>query len=331
MHTVRNDKNCDHGMVGYPDEGDTYMLYAGEYLWCGVTPEPGYALLEMFVTDEYGNRLMADNDDLYTMPDCDVYVTAAFAPARGIRYDITDYAVGFNGNRSVMFYRQGDYEDCAAVGTGVEYFFEWDENHVLDEFSVTTESGVEVPCGKVMPYANRMEVWFTMPDEPVVVTVHVSETKDLSLDPGYGSDAAIDIAFKSDSFVPLPLCPFAAPEGKEFAGWSVAVGDGEAAMKAAGEAVEMSANVKATAVFEDIAYGDANKDGAIGAKDVVAIRQYIANFDYETGTSTVSVFAGADANGDGAISAKDVVLVRQYIANYDYETGTSSLALGPKG
>lgn len=35
-----------------------------------------------------------------------------------------------------------------------------------------------------------------------------------------------------------------------------------------------------------------------------------------------------DANGDGEINAKDVVLLKKYIANYDIETGTSSIILG---
>ena len=32
-----------------------------------------------------------------------------------------------------------------------------------------------------------------------------------------------------------------------------------------------------------------------------------------------------DADGDGEINMKDIVLMRQYIANYDYEEGTSSI------
>ncbi|MBE6695481.1 MAG: hypothetical protein E7587_03415, partial [Ruminococcaceae bacterium] len=39
---------------------------------------------------------------------------------------------------------------------------------------------------------------------------------------------------------------------------------------------------------------------------------------------------GADANGDGNVTALDVLLMRKYMANYDYDAGTSSIVLGPK-
>ena len=64
--------------------------------------------------------------------------------------------------------------------------------------------------------------------------------------------------------------------------------------------------------------------------DVVLMRKYITNFDYDTNVSSESVDAGADANSDGKVNMKDIILLRQYIANYDYETGSSSVALGPQ-
>ena len=80
----------------------------------------------------------------------------------------------------------------------------------------------------------------------------------------------------------------------------------------------------------DFLYGDANGDGEINMKDVVLLRKYMANFDYDTGTSTVAIELGADANGDGQVNMKDVVLLRKYMANFDYDTGTSSVVLGPQ-
>ncbi len=79
-----------------------------------------------------------------------------------------------------------------------------------------------------------------------------------------------------------------------------------------------------------ILYGDANEDGKINMKDVLLLRQYLANYDYDTGVSTVSIGAGADANGNGTINMKDVLLLRQYLANYDYDTGVSTVQLGPQ-
>lgn len=68
---------------------------------------------------------------------------------------------------------------------------------------------------------------------------------------------------------------------------------------------------------------------SIDSTDIVLIKKYIANFDYETGISSIEVGLGADVNGDGKIDAKDVVLLKKYIANYDVETGKSSVTLGP--
>lgn len=80
----------------------------------------------------------------------------------------------------------------------------------------------------------------------------------------------------------------------------------------------------------DVVYGDVNGDGKIDMKDVVLLRKYIVNYDYDTESSSVAVELGADANGDGKIDMKDVVLLRKYIVNYDYDTETSTIVLGPQ-
>lgn len=79
----------------------------------------------------------------------------------------------------------------------------------------------------------------------------------------------------------------------------------------------------------DILYGDANGDGVVNGKDVLLLRKYMANYDYDTGTSGITVHSGGDSNGDGVINGKDVLLMRKYMANYDYDTGTSTIVLGP--
>ena len=74
--------------------------------------------------------------------------------------------------------------------------------------------------------------------------------------------------------------------------------------------------------------GDTNGDEVINGKDVVYLCNYLANYDYETGKSTVDIFEGADANGDGEINGKDVIILCNYLANFDYETGKSTVELG---
>jgi len=80
----------------------------------------------------------------------------------------------------------------------------------------------------------------------------------------------------------------------------------------------------------DSIYGDVNNDGSVTGRDVVMLRKYFANYDYDTETSTVKISAGADANGDGRINGKDVLLLRKYFANYDYDIGSSTVVLGPQ-
>ena len=88
-------------------------------------------------------------------------------------------------------------------------------------------------------------------------------------------------------------------------------------------------SVKGQLIVVDYIFGDANGDGVVNGKDVILLRQYMANYDFSTNTSTVTVCAGADANGDGAINGADVLLLRQYMADFDYDTGKSSVVLGP--
>ena len=78
-----------------------------------------------------------------------------------------------------------------------------------------------------------------------------------------------------------------------------------------------------------IVYGDANGDGTVSSKDVTRLKKYLADYDDDTGTSTVVISPGADANGDGTVSSKDVTRLKKYLANYDDDTGTSTVILGP--
>ena len=80
----------------------------------------------------------------------------------------------------------------------------------------------------------------------------------------------------------------------------------------------------------DVLWGDANGDSTIDGKDILYIRKYLANFNYDTGVSNVEIGAGADANGDGNVDGKDILIIRKYLANYNFDTGESSVVLGPQ-
>ena len=105
--------------------------------------------------------------------------------------------------------------------------------------------------------------------------------------------------------------------GYRFLGWSE---NGELVSIDAVFTFTAKKNCTLTANFvAESLFGDANGDGRINIKDVVLLRKYIANFDFDTNTSSVDVEAGADANGDGLINMEDVVFIRKYIINYDYD------------
>ena len=78
-----------------------------------------------------------------------------------------------------------------------------------------------------------------------------------------------------------------------------------------------------------ILWGDANGDGAVNNKDIVRLKNYLANYDDATGKPTRDIYPGADANGDGVKNNKDVVRLKNYLMNFDEETGNSNVPLGP--
>jgi len=61
-------------------------------------------------------------------------------------------------------------------------------------------------------------------------------------------------------------------------------------------------------VLDEYLAGDVNNDGVVDAKDVTALRRYLAGWDI-----TVQD-ASADMSGDGVVDAKDVTLLRRQLA-----------------
>ena len=64
--------------------------------------------------------------------------------------------------------------------------------------------------------------------------------------------------------------------------------------------------------------GDANGDGSVNMKDVLALRQYLA------GMTALCSEPHADANGDGSVNMKDVLCLRRYLAGFDTTLATVS-------
>lgn len=74
-------------------------------------------------------------------------------------------------------------------------------------------------------------------------------------------------------------------------------------------------------VYGDVASTNEEADGKIDMTDIVALRSALA-FEDE------NLSDGADVNGDGEFNSQDIVLLRQYIANYDFDAGESTITLG---
>lgn len=62
-------------------------------------------------------------------------------------------------------------------------------------------------------------------------------------------------------------------------------------------------------------YGDANGDGAVNARDLAILQQYVTDWDV-----TIDEVA-ADVNASGDINARDVAMLQQYIAGWDVQLG----------
>ena len=74
-------------------------------------------------------------------------------------------------------------------------------------------------------------------------------------------------------------------------------------------ATETEAEPATTAMdVTPVLYGDANDDGEINMKDVLALRKYLAEIPVDLN------WEASDANRDGKVNMKDVLLLRQYIA-----------------
>lgn len=253
MHTVYLDQNTENGRVEGEEEGVSYMAYSGQIISPYAVPDAGYGLVAMTVTDEDGNYVTEEKDG-YVMPNSDVYVTATFAPAHKIDYDM-DYGITFMNNDAVFtdWVEETEMlEDRAAAGVCVEYKLGWDDGSIIDEFGIKTTGGDDVPFSCFWQYSDKMDVWFTMPDEPVIITAKAAEAYILTLDPGITGGKSLQYAVKSGAETNIPKCPFKAPDGKILGGWTTT--EGGAVEYRSGDDLTLNNNVTLFAVWADKPY-----------------------------------------------------------------------------
>ncbi len=136
----------------------------------------------------------------------------------------------------------------------------------------------------------------------------------VSFDANGGDGEMYDVYGVSGEYL-LPECGFTAPADKQFKGWATSA-DGDVLTE---NSIAVNADVTLYAVWEDIPSedvripGDANGDGYVSGKDLILLRQYMAEMDVTLDEDA------ADVNGDGYVSGKDVILMRQYLAEWDVE------------
>ncbi len=139
-------------------------------------------------------------------------------------------------------------------------------------------------------------------------------TYTVSFDANGGDGEMYDVYGVSGEYL-LPECGFTAPADKQFKGWATSA-DGDVFTE---NSIAVDADVTLYAVWEDIPSedvripGDANGDGYVSGKDLILLRQYMAEMDVTLDEDA------ADVNGDGYVSGKDVILMRQYLAEWDVE------------
>ena len=83
-----------------------------------------------------------------------------------------------------------------------------------------------------------------------------------------------------------------------------------------------------TLIWGGSIYGDVDGNGAVNLFDIVVMRKYLANYDFENDISLITVYSGADSNGDGQTDAIDLYYLRLYFAYYDYENNKPGVELG---
>ena len=302
-YSVTVDESTVHGTV---DPGvDEGLAYTGQTFYPWAQPDDGYGLLSLIVTDAEGKRVKNDNGR-YIMPDSDVTITAVFAPAYTVNCDVD--GVYWSNNEAIQDYWTDDgfCEQRAAGGAGVEFKFMWDEGYILEEFNVKTASGESVTFGASHLYANTLDVWFTMPDEEITITARVAEAHDLTFVSGQEDGKAVMMTAKDGVEITLPACPFTAPDGTVFAGWSVVIGDGEAVFKTAGEKITMTENVTATAIYAPRSPYDLNGDAVVNIGDVTAHLNYLTS-----GGTNDALF---DLNNDEAVNITDVTALLDHLS-----------------
>ena len=185
-----------------PETGDEVIIT--------ITPEEGQEVGEVIVTDEQGNRIlvtrMANGQYSFRQPAGKVIIRVAFKEVEPVLY--TASIVGGNGSGS---YAEGETVTISAnaPADGMQ-FSGW-----------TGAEGLTFTSGSV----STAQAAFTMPAADVTLTASYEAIADvkyiITFHANGGAGTMNPISVSAGKPVDLPACGYAAPEGLQFAGWSL--------------------------------------------------------------------------------------------------------------
>ena len=250
MHTVHYDQTVEHGAFFGLDQ-----VWEGQSIAFEYEPDEGYGLLEMRVTDAQRNPLNPDpeNPQFYFVGSSDVYVSGTFAPVSRIQMNASGNMLFNSSSNLSELYDEEDFFLFGAQGAMAEFTLMPDDGYTLDTLTLVLEDGSPVPFSISRPNPNTVELWFTVPAENCILTVHAGQACAVSFDPGAGSGSMDPDAAVVGKPYTLPDCEFTAPIGAEFAGWQM---DGDTAqLKQPGDQVVLQADTNVTAIWQAIVFG----------------------------------------------------------------------------
>ena len=298
----------------------SYVKLDGSWYHVDVTwdDQPGISHLYFNRTTDFMLRDHTIEATAYALPSC--VSTEAFY------YNVMPGRLSsFSADVVGRMLAEGDLKTHVYAENAVDSFMSWYQNNIRD---IAAAAGVAGGFSySRLPFGD--EVYLTITASIVnVVDLSVAPTA-IELDCGETASLAVSVIPASATNASYT---FASSDERVATvsadGTVTAVGAGSATITvtAADGVHTASCTVTVNALT---VYGDANGDGSVDSKDVTLLRRFLANYDEDTGLSSVEVASGADANGDESLDSKDVTLLRRYLANYDEDTGVSTVVLGP--
>lgn len=198
-HTITIDGGITNGTVTTSPSG---TVLDGSVVTITATPDDGYALTSLTVTDDSDNEVTV-TANTFTMPESNVTITATFARLYTISTSATNGSITVSPSTSVV---AGTVVTITAVPDGGYSFISWDVT------GATPASTTENPTTFTMPSSNvSVSASFgTAATYTVSLYCNGSKVKDVKVDEG--DSILTEIDGEEDALT--------GPAGKSFLGWS---------------------------------------------------------------------------------------------------------------